>query len=598
MNEQNETIGTATYSPEDNKLRLYPFARLSAEDYAKVKAAGFSWAPKQELFVAPMWTPEREDLLAQFCGEIGDEDKSLVERAEERAERFEDYSEKRGAEAEGARKAVSSIADGIPFGQPILVGHHSERRARKDAERIENGMRKAVKLWETSKYWTDRAAGAVHAAKYKEIPAVRARRIKKIEAEERKMQRSKAGSEQALRFWRGEMKLRSPAGEVFTLAINEENRDKIRDICGGALGCTVGNFYAVKKTEPGAFGGWSPWEVLKPDGERYQACPSCTVEQCREAAEQAFGRHVAHVDRWLAHYANRLAYERAMLAESGGTAADRTGPEVGGACRCWASPGFGKGWAYIAKVNRVSVTIGRQFDSGRIFSQTMPFDKLIAVMTAVEVQAARDEGRLLECAGGTGFLLARTPRTEPEAPKPAEGEDFDAMKATLRAGVKVVSAPQLFPTPPDVARRMVELAGISQGARVLEPSAGMGNLAKLAREAGAHVVCVEINGHLAERLSADGFECIRGDFMERNGDLGTFDAVVMNPPFASGADIQHIKHARHFLKPGGRLVAICAGGPRQAEQLQPLAESWEPLPDGTFAEQGTNVRTVLATFTA
>ena len=76
-------IYTATYSPEDNKLRLYASARLDAETYGRVKAAGFIWAPKQDLFVAPMWTPSREDLLIELAGEIEDEDRSLVDRAEE-----------------------------------------------------------------------------------------------------------------------------------------------------------------------------------------------------------------------------------------------------------------------------------------------------------------------------------------------------------------------------------------------------------------------------------------------------------------------------------------------------------------------------------
>ena len=31
---------TATYSPEDNKLRLYSTTRLDSETYARVKAAG------------------------------------------------------------------------------------------------------------------------------------------------------------------------------------------------------------------------------------------------------------------------------------------------------------------------------------------------------------------------------------------------------------------------------------------------------------------------------------------------------------------------------------------------------------------------------
>ena len=128
---------TATYSPEDNKLRLYSVRpKLDEATYQRVRAAGFIFAPKQDLFVAPAWTPTREDLLMDLCGEIGDEDTSLVERAESRADRFDEYSGNRAAEAQSARAAVSAIADHIPFGQPILVGHHSEARARKDAESL------------------------------------------------------------------------------------------------------------------------------------------------------------------------------------------------------------------------------------------------------------------------------------------------------------------------------------------------------------------------------------------------------------------------------------------------------------------------------
>ena len=144
---------TATYSPEDNKLRLYATGRLDPATYAQVKVAGFTYAAKQQLFVAPMWTPQREDLLLELCDEIEDEDHSLVERAEERNERFSEYSENRTADAERAHNAVKAIADSIPMGQPILVGHHSERRARRAAQRIDDGMRKAIKMWDTATYW-------------------------------------------------------------------------------------------------------------------------------------------------------------------------------------------------------------------------------------------------------------------------------------------------------------------------------------------------------------------------------------------------------------------------------------------------------------
>ena len=105
-------------------------------------------------------------------------------------------------------------------------------------------------------------------------------------------------------------------------------------------------------------------------------------------------------------------------------------------------------------------------------------------------------------------------------------------------------------------------------------------------------MAVEINRALAT-------EVIQGDFLQVTVEQISekADRVVMNPPFANGADIDHILHAFDFLRPGGRLVAICANGPRQAAQLRPLAESWEELPAETFREQGTNVRTVLMTIT-
>ncbi|MEE6304518.1 DUF3560 domain-containing protein, partial [Escherichia coli] len=97
---------------------------------------------KQALFVAPAWTPGREDVLLSLAGEIEDEDSTLAERQEARAERFTGYSGKRASESAQALDEVERLAAMIPPGQPILVGHHSERRARRDAQRIENGMKR------------------------------------------------------------------------------------------------------------------------------------------------------------------------------------------------------------------------------------------------------------------------------------------------------------------------------------------------------------------------------------------------------------------------------------------------------------------------
>ncbi|HAG0390689.1 TPA: plasmid SOS inhibition protein A [Salmonella enterica] len=88
----------ATYSPDDNKLRLYAALRLDDETYQKIHAVGFRWAPKQELFVVPAWTPAREDVLLSLAGDIEDDDNTLFDRQEQRADRFSGYSEKRAGE--------------------------------------------------------------------------------------------------------------------------------------------------------------------------------------------------------------------------------------------------------------------------------------------------------------------------------------------------------------------------------------------------------------------------------------------------------------------------------------------------------------------
>jgi 16S rRNA G1207 methylase RsmC len=98
--------------------------------------------------------------------------------------------------------------------------------------------------------------------------------------------------------------------------------------------------------------------------------------------------------------------------------------------------------------------------------------------------------------------------------------------------------------------------------------------------------------HLRKRFAAHDFGCVCADFLSTTPEqLGAFNAIVLNPPFSGAADIRHVRHALRFLKPGGRLVAIVAGGPRQAEALEAGAEYWEPLPSGTF--EGTGVQTVL-----
>lgn len=69
---------------------------------------------------------------------------SYRDRRLARAERLRDWADKRETKSAAAFRTAKTIADGIPLGQPILVGHHSERHARRDQDRIHNGMAKGI----------------------------------------------------------------------------------------------------------------------------------------------------------------------------------------------------------------------------------------------------------------------------------------------------------------------------------------------------------------------------------------------------------------------------------------------------------------------
>ena len=186
-------------------------------------------------------------------------------------------------------------------------------------------------------------------------------------------------------------------------------------------------------------------------------------------------------------------------------------------------------------------------------------------MTPTEKGAALAARRIRRGALLAPHLVTAMPEDRREAAKEARNRAQE-LRSAIKAGVTCASAPQLFPTPPALARRMVELADVQPGHRVLEPSAGTGRLLQ-ALPPGCDVTAVEINTTLARQINA---RC--ADFLSLSpADIGPFHRIVMNPPFANAQDIRHILHARQFLAPGGALVALCANGPRQRAALQPLA---------------------------
>lgn len=77
-----------------------------------------------------------------------------------RADRYRERASKLRKAAAAAHGDARGMLDVIPPGQPILVGHHSERRHRRDLERIDKRLRKAREAEEQAASLERRAAAA------------------------------------------------------------------------------------------------------------------------------------------------------------------------------------------------------------------------------------------------------------------------------------------------------------------------------------------------------------------------------------------------------------------------------------------------------
>lgn len=186
----------------------------------------------------------------------------------------------------------------------------------------------------------------------------------------------------------------------------------------------------------------------------------------------------------------------------------------------------------------------------------------------------------------------------------------DPVKAAERKLVGQKVGIDFFPTPKSLAQRMVELAGIKKGDRVLEPSAGSGNIADAAKTAGADVDTIEVSSQLRELLGLKGHNLIGHDFEVEDYTGRYYDAVLMNPPFSDRKDALHIMRAFDLLKKGGTLVAIAGEGVFFGSDAKAVGfREWlkehrahiEKLPEGTFLDKsllattGANARLIVMT---
>jgi len=82
------------------------------------------------------------------------------EKKQARIERYRDLAEKNRTTSGQLHNQAHQMASAIPFGQPILVGHHSESRDRNYRNKVENTYRKCFEAHNKAEYYEQRAEAA------------------------------------------------------------------------------------------------------------------------------------------------------------------------------------------------------------------------------------------------------------------------------------------------------------------------------------------------------------------------------------------------------------------------------------------------------
>lgn len=159
-----------------------------------------------------------------------------------------------------------------------------------------------------------------------------------------------------------------------------------------------------------------------------------------------------------------------------------------------------------------------------------------------------------------------------------------------------------FPTPDEVADKILKLAFINGDCDVLEPSAGTGNLIKDLNEYKSLTCCEliksnfdKLNNLLLIKQNAFAYN---SDFLSTNFEK-RFDRIIMNPPFgkANSLAIKHFDKAFKHLNDKGVIVGVFSSSIRRNTKFMNKYQQYKcvliDMRKDAFAKSGTLASTSL-----
>jgi hypothetical protein len=289
-------------------------SREDREVVEQLKRHGFRWSRRLEAWYLPRnWTePTRAQrvtaLQASLPGAFevqrsdtprrpaAERETERQTRAAHRAERLDRRAEAAQQRADASYEAAKDLADRIPLGQPILLGHHSQRRHERDLDRINRGIERSYADRQLAE---DARAGAARArvvAAGQESIVTIGNRIDRTQAEIRRITRF----------------LETAGGTYQDRATRQldELRDQL-DHDQAKLAAAGGVPYSRDNVKPGDFvrvrGQWFP--VVRANAKTVTV-PSPLVPATSRATDTTPWReindHIAHDDATRAHIADMI----------------------------------------------------------------------------------------------------------------------------------------------------------------------------------------------------------------------------------------------------------------------------------------------------
>ena len=157
------------------------------------------------------------------CPEGAEADPKVIEqRRAEKADRALNYAANARERSEAAFDGARQIADQIPLGQPILVGHHSERRARRDPPKIQRGYERGLEEQKKAEHCKRKAQAAAEPQSISSLDPTAAEQLREKIAELEAEQTRMKAVNKALRS-------KDPVGEGAKLGMSEASVAKALD---------------------------------------------------------------------------------------------------------------------------------------------------------------------------------------------------------------------------------------------------------------------------------------------------------------------------------------------------------------------------------